>query len=144
MRLGIDLGTTRTLVAAADRGNYPIVTFENAEGDFQEWYPSLIAIRGDERRYGFDAHAVMLDTEWTIYRSFKRLLGSVSPMGCIFGVPVFTLVSEFLSSFRTALESQSNLEEEGPFEVAIGVPANSNSNQRFLTIEAFRLAGFMV
>jgi molecular chaperone DnaK (HSP70) len=86
----------------------------------------------------------MLDTEWTIYRSFKRLLGSVSPKGCIFGVPVFTLVGEFLSSFRATLETNSNLEEEGPFEVAIGVPANSNSNQRFLTIEAFRSAGFTV
>src|SRR5207253_6155206 len=29
-------------------------------------------------------------------------------------------------------------------EVAIGIPANSNSNQRFLTIEGFRLAGFRV
>ena len=43
MRLGIDFGTTRTIVAVANRGNYPIVTFENAEDDFQEWYLCLIA-----------------------------------------------------------------------------------------------------
>jgi len=50
MQIGIDLGTTRTIVAIADRGNYPVVTFENAEGDFQEWYPCLVATRDGERR----------------------------------------------------------------------------------------------
>jgi molecular chaperone DnaK (HSP70) len=144
MRLGIDLGTTRTIVAVADRGNYPIVNFENVEGDFQEWYPSLLAIRDGERRYGFDAVEVMEDPEWTIHRSFKRLLSSVSPNGVIFGVPVFTLLREFLTSLRGALETRSNTRIEAPLEVAIGVPANSNSNQRFLTIEAFRLADFRV
>jgi molecular chaperone DnaK (HSP70) len=144
MRLGIDFGTTRTIAAVADRGNYPIVTFENAEGDFQEWYPSLVAIRGDERRYGFDAVALAEQPGWTIHRSFKRLLDSVSPNGSVFGVPVLTLLGEFLESLRTALETRSNIQIEAPFEVAIGVPANSNSNQRFLTIEGFRLAGFNV
>ena len=28
MRLGIDFGTTRIVVAAVDRGNYPVVSFE--------------------------------------------------------------------------------------------------------------------
>jgi molecular chaperone DnaK (HSP70) len=144
MRLGIDLGTTRTIVAVADRGNYPVVTFENAEGDFQEWYPCLVAIRGNERRYGFDAVALAEHPDWTIHRSFKRLLDSASPNGSIFGIPVLTLLSEFLAGLKTALETRSNIQTEAPLEVAIGVPANSNSNQRFLTIEGFRLAGFTV
>jgi molecular chaperone DnaK (HSP70) len=142
MRLGIDFGTTRTIVAVADRGNYPVVTFENADGDFQEWYPSLIAIRGVERRYGFDAVAVAEQPGWRIYRSFKRLLDSASPNGSIFDVPVLTILSEFMSSLRTALETRSNTRVELPLEAAIGVPANSNSNQRFLTMEGFRQAGF--
>jgi molecular chaperone DnaK (HSP70) len=144
MRLGIDLGTTRTIAAVADRGNYPIVSFENADGDFQEWYPSLVAIRDNERRYGFEAVAVTEDPSWTIHRSFKRLLNSASPNGSIFGVPSLTLLGEFLTGLRTALETRSNIQLDPPFEVAIGVPANSNSNQRFLTIEGFRLAGFNV
>jgi molecular chaperone DnaK (HSP70) len=144
MRLGIDFGTTRTIVAVADRGNYPVVTFENAEGDFQEWFPCLVAIRGNERAYGFDAVALAEQPGWTIHRSFKRLLDSASPNGSIVGVPVFTLLGEFLASLRRALETQSNTQIEPPLEVAIGVPANSNSNQRFLTIEGFRLAGFNV
>jgi molecular chaperone DnaK (HSP70) len=144
MRFGLDFGTTRTIVAVADRGNYPIVSFENADGDFQEWFPSLVAIRGDERRYGFDAVAVAQDTDWTIHRSFKRLLSSLSPNATIFDVPVFTLLGEFLTSLRAALETSSNIRVEEPLEVAIGVPANSNSNQRFLTIEGMRLGGFKV
>src|ERR1051326_8227894 len=144
MQLGIDLGTTRTIVAIADRGNYPVVTFENAEGDFQEWYPCLVAIREDERRYGFDAAAVADDPSWTIHRSFKRLMALASPNGMVFGIPVLTLLAEFLTGLRTALETKSNVQIEPPLEVAIGVPANSNSNQRFLTIEGFRLAGFRV
>src|SRR4051794_26382589 len=31
MRLGIDFGTTHTVVALVDRGNYPIVSFEHAD-----------------------------------------------------------------------------------------------------------------
>ena len=64
MRLGIDLGTTRTLVAAVDRGNYPVVTFENARGEFQEWYPSLVAVRGNDRLFGFDALEAVQDPEF--------------------------------------------------------------------------------
>ena len=33
MRLGIDFGTTRTVVAVHDRGNYPVVAFSRADGD---------------------------------------------------------------------------------------------------------------
>src|SRR5262249_54853072 len=144
MRFGLDLGTTRTIVAVADRGNYPIVSFENVEGDFQEWYPSLVAIRDTERRYGFEALALTNNPDWIIHRSFKRLLTAASPSGFIFGVPVLALLDEFLTSLRTALETRSNIRIESPLEAAIAVPANSNSNQRFLTIEGFRLTDFKV
>ena len=30
MKLGIDFGTTRIVVAAVDRGNYPLIPFETA------------------------------------------------------------------------------------------------------------------
>ena len=55
MLVGIDYGTTRTVVATVDRGNYPIVSFHTEEGDTQDWYPSLVAVRGDERLFGLDA-----------------------------------------------------------------------------------------
>jgi len=43
MRLGIDLGTTRTLVAVEDRGNYPVIGFTSPDGDVLEHYPTVTA-----------------------------------------------------------------------------------------------------
>ena len=47
-------------------------------------------------------------------------------------------------SARVAPASTLSLERGEPLEVMLGVPANANSNQRFLTAEAFRAAGFQV
>ncbi|HEY1215209.1 MAG TPA: hypothetical protein VGE93_16380, partial [Bryobacteraceae bacterium] len=55
MKLGIDFGTNRIVVAAADRGNYPLVCFEAPDGTTPDWFPSLAALRGEERRYGWEA-----------------------------------------------------------------------------------------
>src|SRR5713226_4612308 len=63
MRFGIDFGTTHTVVALVDRGNYPIVSFEH--GDV---IPSLISARGGELRFG------AVEPGWEVLRSFKRLL----------------------------------------------------------------------
>ena len=43
MKLGIDFGTTRVVVAAADRGNYPILKFDTREGA-ADWFPPLVAV----------------------------------------------------------------------------------------------------
>jgi molecular chaperone DnaK (HSP70) len=66
MLLGIDYGTTRTVVAAVDRGNYPVVSFQTAEGDTQDWYPSLIAVRGDARLCGLDTARHQDDPDWEL------------------------------------------------------------------------------
>ena len=36
MKIGIDFGTTRIVVAAADRGNYPVVSFEATDGEVHD------------------------------------------------------------------------------------------------------------
>ena len=48
--------------------------------------------------------------------------------------------------FKRALKEKSNLpgRNREPLEVMLGVPANANSNQRFLTVEPFQRAGFEV
>src|SRR5438445_6896235 len=79
MLLGIDYGTTRTVVAAVDRGNYPVVSFHTVEGDTQDWYPSLIAARGDERLFGLDVACCQDDPGWELLRSFKRQLAMLRP-----------------------------------------------------------------
>ena len=76
MRLGIDFGTTRTVVAACDRGNYPVISFQSKSGDSQEFFPSVVAEKAGEFLFGFDALARRGDPDWTLCFSFKRWLSS--------------------------------------------------------------------
>jgi len=83
-------------------------------------------------------------------RSFKRQLAGLSPDSVARAgghpVTVLQLLTEFMSQLRTDLMQRSNLRiaRNTPLEAMISVPANSNSNQRFITLEAFRRAGFKV
>jgi len=150
LKLGIDFGTTRIVAAAADRGNYPLAGFESPDGQTRDWFPPLVAIRGSERRFGWNAWAVQGHREWTVVRSLKRLLKRAGPATQVeiagSTIPLIDLTAELLSAFRQQLRQGSTLsiERAEPLEVMIGVPANSNSNQRFLTAEAFRAAGFQL
>jgi molecular chaperone DnaK (HSP70) len=152
MLLGIDFGTTRTVVAAADRGNYPVVSFRDENDNPQEWYPSLIAFSGPGAKleYGFEAASRQHDRDWSVIRSFKRDLATLGPESPVeFGsVPVsaISVLTDFLVQLRIDLSERSNLHltPGEKLEVLISVPANANSNQRYITLEAFRLAGFLV
>ncbi len=150
VRLGIDFGTTRTLVARVESGNYPLVAFETEWGEAEEWYPSLMAGKGNERVFGWDAWSKLPDEDWHKVRSLKRLLSKAHPGTALKigdrNVPILNLLIEYLTALRRDLVERSNLHIRGPvaFEAMIGVPANANNNQRFLTLEAFRRAGFEV
>jgi molecular chaperone DnaK (HSP70) len=150
MKLGIDFGTTRVVAAAVDRGNYPVIQFERNDDGLEDWYPPLIAVRGEERAYGWAAFARQPDREWTIVRSIKKLLGESGPHTQIevggHAWPLHQLLRELTADFKESLLSRSNAPggDGEPLEVYLGVPANANSNQRFLTAEAFRASGFEV
>lgn len=146
MRLGIDFGTTRTVVASADRGNYPVVTFSTGSGEGWEFYPNLLATRGRELRTGFSALEVVRDPDWRIIRSLKRHLASPLEGVKIAGWTVSELLARYLEDLRTALLTGSNLRHQAgePLDVAIAVPANAAANQRLLTADAFRRAGLSV
>ncbi len=140
MRLGIDLGTTHTVVAMIDRGNYPIVAF--ADGDA---IPSIVSVDpSGALRYG---HA---EPGWPVLRSWKRLLDGARPDTEVElggrGLALSGLLVGFLQHVRTELVQRSNagLKEDEPIEVAISVPANAPTSQRLLTMDAFRRAGFDV
>ena len=61
MKLGIDFGTTRTVVACADRGNYPVLSFSDDAGDAHDFIPSVVAERDGELRFGFDGEPWTLE-----------------------------------------------------------------------------------
>ena len=135
MRLGIDFGTTHTVVALVDRGNYPIVSFEHGD----QAIPSLIATRGNEMRFGLAAQAVAHDPDWRLLRSFKRLLNEAHP-----GAQVSDLLARFLAHVREQIVHHSNagLRPKDRIEAAVSVPANASTGQRLITIDAYRRAGF--
>jgi molecular chaperone DnaK len=150
MRLGIDFGTTRIVVAVADRGNYPVVAFEAPDGSSWEWFPPLIAARGSERLYGWDAWAAQTDPGYTVVRSLKRTLEDAGPSTLVqlgdVQIPMLQVLEEMMAALKTALLERSSLpgKVKGPLEVMLGVPANANTNQRFLTVEPAVRAGFSV
>lgn len=150
MRLGVDFGTTRIVVAAADRGNYPLAGFETPDGQVREWYPPLVAFRDGARAFGWDTWPIQTDPGWTAIRSLKRALKDAGPNTRIeLGgerVPLRCLLVELLATLREDLRHRSTLNPRPgePLEVMLGVPANANSNQRFLTADMFRSAGFDV
>ncbi|HET7102328.1 MAG TPA: Hsp70 family protein, partial [Terriglobia bacterium] len=150
MKLGIDFGTTRIVAAFVDRGNYPVVVFEAPDGNSFEWFPPVVAVKGRERRYGWEAWAAQEEPGWTMVRSLKRGLDYAGPATRVqIGeqkVPMQDLLHELALALRKALTESSTLPavKNETLDVMLGVPANANSNQRFLTAEAFRQAGFNV
>jgi molecular chaperone DnaK (HSP70) len=150
MKLGVDFGTTRIVLARADRGNYPLISFDGADESTADWYPSLIGIRGNERRYGWDAWSAQSDESWIVLRSVKRLLEDAGPHTIVevgsHRIELMELLHGLTSALKRALIDSSNVSVKAgePLEIVLGVPAHANSNQRFLTVEAFQLAGFHV
>jgi len=150
MRIGIDFGTTRVVAARVDRGNFPLVHFETPDGQSTDWFPPIVAVRGDQRLYGWQVAAAHEDDSWTILRSLKRSLRSGDPHTELHvggqALSLRLLLSEMMAALRTQLLEHSNLgaQPNEPLEVFLGVPANANSNQRFLTEEAAQSAGFTV
>ncbi|OBK40381.1 molecular chaperone Hsp70 [Mycobacterium sp. 1245111.1] len=146
MRVGIDFGTTHTVVAVVDRGNYPVVSFDGVDT-----WPSLIAANpAGELRYGLDAAAVRREPDWSVLRSFKRLLNDAGPATTVELAGrrhrLADVFAGFLAQLKSDLLHRSNAELSpgDRVEAAISVPANASSSQRFLTMDAFAQAGFEV
>ncbi|WP_168582138.1 Hsp70 family protein [Gephyromycinifex aptenodytis] len=151
MRLGVDFGTTRTIVAAVDRGNYPVVSFRDADGDAHEFFPSVAALTPQGLVYGFDALRAARDQAAPLARSFKRLLAfpdvstrTVLRLGGQ-AFPVLDVLSGYLRALNEALRDTSSLNGvQEPSCTVVAVPAHAHGAQRYLTLEAFRRAGFEV
>ncbi len=144
-RLGIDFGTTRTVVAAARDGRYPLAAFD-VDGEFREYVPGVAAIVDGALVVGWPAARALADgTAQHAIRSIKRMAGALPPDAPVPGLPgptALELLTTFLVELRVAIEEHSNLGITGPFDVMVSTPANAASRQRWTTMEAFRRAGF--
>src|SRR6201997_3462807 len=138
MRVGIDFGTTHTVVAAVDRGNYPVVSFDGLDTG-----PSVIpANAAGELRFGVEAAAVRHEPGWSVLRSFKRLLTEAGPQTEVNlagrSHRLADLLTGFLAQLKSDLQRRSNagLAPGETVEAAISVPANASSAQRAWTRDA--------
>ncbi|AMD87973.1 chaperone HscA [Actinomyces radicidentis] len=151
--LGIDLGTTRTVVARADRGNYPVVGFTDPDGDEYGYLPSLTALTEDGLVHGFEARDAARAGA-PLLRSLKRRLSDpavTAETPVELGGRTFTvreLLVSYLEHVRAQLLASPVLDGLDPAgedaRVAVAVPAHAYGAQRLLTIDAFRAAGFHV
>ena len=151
IRLGIDFGTTRTVVAFVDNGNYPVCHF-SWEDEVKEYIPTLAAAdKKGKLLFGWEAAKRLNDPDFNILRSLKRLISRARPDDPIeiatdFSLPALELVTLFLAHVREMIlrHSPLHLPRARPLEVMAAVPANAGSNQRFITLEGFRRAGFQI
>jgi molecular chaperone DnaK (HSP70) len=147
MRLGIDFGTTRTVVSAVQDGRHPVAAFDEG-GEFREHVPGIAAVVGGQLLVGWDAARALADgTAEQAIRSIKRVISTLAPDDPVPELPNITaldLATVFLRDLRRVLVERSNLELDPNelFEVMVAVPASAPSRQRWLTLEAFRRSGF--
>ncbi|MDO5498184.1 MAG: Hsp70 family protein [Propionibacteriaceae bacterium] len=148
MDLGVDFGTTRTITAAADRGNYPVVSLTDQLGDSHDWFPSVVSVRDGQLVHGFDALAAAEEGA-PLLRSFKRALAAPD-----FGpdtllrigeatFPAVKILESHLRALREALIA-SGVDWASVDSTVVAVPAHAHGSQRFWTLETFRRAGFPV
>ena len=71
MKLGIDFGTSHTVVALPDQGNYPIVSFNTPDGDWIDYYPSILSVKQEEVRFGFEGN--LEDNTIRLQRALEQL-----------------------------------------------------------------------
>lgn len=152
MKFGVDFGTTRTTLAQVDRGNYPIVSFVDLLGDDRDYIPSIVAYEDGHLSFGFDAEAAALSGAEHL-RSFKRLLADpgISPTSTLRlgnrDFQIVEVVTRFLHYVAQMVRESSSVplpSPDEPLEAVIGIPAHAWSAQRFLTLEAFKNAGWTV
>jgi molecular chaperone DnaK (HSP70) len=149
MRLGIDFGTTRTVVAAAVHGRYPVAAFDTPRG-FLDYLPGMAAAARGRLNFGWDVLRALGDDAAAAVPSVKRAISGLAPDDRVLAlapdVTALGVVTRYLTFARRMLVERSNLEIPAgePLEAMVAVPANVGTRQRYLTLEAFQQAGFRV
>ena len=158
-RLGIDFGTTNTVVVCSDRGRYPVVPHvaDTAIGHvIREVFPSLIVYDREDGtfRFGMEAERCLVraggESRYVVIRSLKRLLRNyaegmtVASDTVVGGLVVADLLRRFGDALKTSVTRSQFLHEDEALEAVITWPANANGAQRYVTRRFFKEAGFEV
>ena len=129
------------------------MAFTDEAGDAHEYLPAQVALTDDGLVCGFAARGAR-EQGFPVLRSIKRALASpaanVATRVSIGDAKVRLLdvLATYLAHVHSSLLESSTiaqlLQDDPITRVVVAVPAHANSAQRFLTLEAFRLAGFPV
>ena len=137
--IGIDLGTTNSLVCVFKDGNTMLIP--NSFGKMLT--PSVVSVGEDGSIYvGAVAKERLVTHPEATAASFKRYMGT----GKVFTLSGRKFTPQELSSFvlRQLREDAEAFLGEPVTEAVISVPAYFNDNQRYATKEAGKLAGLKV
>ncbi len=142
IHLGIDFGTSNTVVSYELEGKYNIMMFEH-----QPFIPSLIAKYKGNFYYGFEAAELLSEKEAIIIDSIKQHLHNYyAGKKIIVGEQefvVYDLVLGFFQYLKQQIKKYLPGEDEDWFIIAT-VPANSSSQQRYVTMDAMMAAGLNI
>jgi len=142
LRLGIDLGTTRTVVVRAEEGRYPILSFDSGHGT-AEWIPGLCVETAGQRHHGWAA-VERAEQAGAIVRSVKRAVSGLTADAIVEALPsrptAIGLLAEHVAHVVQRVRASLELEPSVRLAAMVAVPANATSRQRWLTLEAFRRA----
>ncbi len=158
-RLGIDFGTTNTVVVCSDRGRYPVVphTVETAIGRVvRDIFPSIVAYDHDsgDLLFGPDAERCLTrpdaERRYGAIRSVKRLLRDyvgAGRLGCDIrpgGFDMAEVLRGFAQALRRSIMRSGLFSANEPLQTVITWPANANGAQRYITRQCFKDAGFEI
>ncbi len=158
-RLGIDYGTTNTVVVCADRGRYPLVphvTDTSIGRVARDIFPSMVVFDTVTGSLRFGAEAERSLTEpgaaqrHIPIRSLKRLFRNYVD-GMRFatefipgGLDMHDTFRQFTKAVHASIRASGIVSAVEPLEIVLTWPANANGAQRHFTRSAFRDAGFTV
>ncbi len=158
-RLGIDYGTTNTVVVCADRGRYPLVphvTDTSIGRVAREVFPSLFVYDTvtASLRFGAEAERSLAEPgaaqRFVPIRSIKRRFRDyvdgmrIACDAIPGGLDLKDTFSQFAKAVHASVRSSGIVGATEPLEAILTWPANANGAQRYFTRNAFREAGFTV
>ncbi|MEI8140390.1 MAG: Hsp70 family protein [bacterium] len=157
--LGIDYGTTNTVVVCADRGRYPLVPHvtDTAIGRVsREVFPSFFVydISTGCLRFGAEAERSLAEPgaaqRYIPIRSFKRFFRNyvdgmrIATDSIPGGLDMRDTFRQFTQAIYDSVRASGIVGPLEPLEAVLTWPANANGAQRHLTRSAFKEAGFSV